>query len=167
MTCSGDSPYYSIPRPNSPRERREPLMRRRERLVDLRERVSLVAFLPPMARELARLPLAPTRDLPSRSCWPVRLRASLRFVFLKLLFLSALVSYFDAPASWRAIAIACLRLLTLPPLPLRPLLSSPCLNSCMTRPVVFRCRGDVLAILPLLPDELAFRKRRYIAKVPK
>ena len=34
----------------------------------LRARVVLAAFLPPMARVLSRLPRAPTRDLPSRSC---------------------------------------------------------------------------------------------------
>jgi len=42
--------------------------------------------------------------------------------------------------------MACRRLLTLPPLPPGPLLSSPCLNSCMTRPVVFLWRGDVLGM---------------------
>src|SRR5215831_12576417 len=47
-------------------------------------------------------------------------------------------------------AMACLRLFTLPPFPPRPLLSSPCLYSCITRPVVFLCRGDVFAIGSLL-----------------
>ena len=31
-------------------------------------RVVVFAFFPPMARVLSRRPLAPTRDLPSRSC---------------------------------------------------------------------------------------------------
>src|SRR5439155_23126466 len=39
-------------------------------------------------------------------------------------------------------AMAWRRLLTLPALPPGPLSNSPCLNSCMTRPRVFRCRGD-------------------------
>src|SRR5258706_10279294 len=45
-----------------------------------------------------------------------------------------------------AMAIACLRLLTLPPFPPFPLLSSPCLNSCMTRPDVFLWLGDDFAM---------------------
>src|SRR5262245_35226854 len=47
-------------------------------------------------------------------------------------------------------AIACRLLLTLPPLPPRPRFNSPCLNSCMTRPVVLRWRGDDRAIYLLL-----------------
>src|SRR5208337_3293602 len=56
------------------------------------------------------------------------------------------LSYFDAPASLSAIAIAWRRFLTLPALPPGPLLSSPCLNSCITRPSVFRCRGEDLGM---------------------
>jgi hypothetical protein len=43
---------------------------RAEDLRPLEERrlVVRLAFLPPIARELSRLPRAPTRDLPSRSC---------------------------------------------------------------------------------------------------
>src|SRR5262245_55116221 len=50
-------------------------------------------------------------------------------------------------------AIACLRLLTLPALPPGPLLSSPCLNSCMTLPAVFRWLGVDLAMAlpPYIP----------------
>ena len=48
------------------------------------------------------------------------------------------LSYFEAPASESAIAIAWRRLFTLPPLPPRPELSSPCLNSCITRPSISR-----------------------------
>jgi hypothetical protein len=48
-------------------------------------------------------------------------------------------SYFDAPASLSAIAIACLRFFTLR-LP-RAVFSSPCLYSCMTRLTVFFCAG--------------------------
>jgi hypothetical protein len=47
-------------------------------------RVVLRAFLPPIARELSRRPRAPTRDLPSRSCWPVLPLPSFRFDFAKL-----------------------------------------------------------------------------------
>src|SRR5262245_27595966 len=43
-------------------------------------------------------------------------------------------------------AMAWRRLLTLPALPPAPLLSSPCLNSCMTRPMVLRCRDDGLGM---------------------
>src|SRR5258708_3365556 len=67
-----------------------------------------------------------------------------------------------------AMAIACLRLLTLPPLPPFPLLSSPCLNSCMTRPEVFLWLGDDLAIRLLLalcpsPDS----QRKLTLEVPQ
>jgi len=103
-----------------------------------------------MARELSRRPRAPTRDLPSRSCCPVSPRASLRLVLAKFLLFSEVLSYFEAPASLSAMAMACRLLLTLPPAPLRPLFSSPCLNSCMTRPVVLRWRGDDRAMRLLL-----------------
>jgi hypothetical protein len=62
-----------------------------------------------------------------------------------------LLSYFEAPASFKAIAIACRLLFTLPPLPPGPLLSSPCLNSCITRPVVFFCRGEAAAMADSFP----------------
>lgn len=55
----------------------------------------------------------------------------------------------DAPASCRAIATACLRLFTLPPLPPRLRFSSPCLYSCITRPTVLRLRREVFAMLGL------------------
>ena len=50
-----------------------------------------------MARLLSRRPRAPTRDLPSRSCWDVSPRASLRSDFARLRLFSVLLSYFEAP----------------------------------------------------------------------
>src|SRR5262249_37576089 len=111
-----------------------------------------------MARLLSRRPRAPTCDLPSRSCCAVSPCASLRSDRDRLRRFSALLSYFDAPDSLSAMAMAWRRLLTLPPCPPGPLLSSPCLNSCMTRPAVLRCRGDDLGMANLccrfrrLPD---------------
>ena len=120
-------------------------MRRRQAALRPRP-FNFVAFFPPMARLLSRRPRAPTWDLPSRSCWKVSPRASFRLDLARLRLFSLALSYFDAPASLSAMAIAWRGLLTLPPLPLGPLLSSPCLNSCITRPMVLRCRGDVLAM---------------------
>jgi hypothetical protein len=101
---------------------------------------------PYIARALSRLPRAPTCDLPSRSCCPVRPFASLFSVRRRLRLFRRPLSYLDLPASSKAIAMAWRRLLTLPALPLRPRLSSPCLNSCITRPVIRLWRGDVDAI---------------------
>src|ERR1700733_10651163 len=101
---------------------------RRRDAAALRPRaVVRVAFLPPVARLLSRRPRAPTRDLPSRSCWEVLPPACLRSYFLRLLAFSLRLSDFEAPASLSAMAIAWRRLLTLPPFPLGPLFSSPCL----------------------------------------
>ena len=72
-----------------------------------------------------------------------------RFFALRLVKFSRFsfgLSYLEAPASFNAMAIACRRLFTLPPFPSGPLLSSPCSYSCVTRPIVLRCRGDVLGI---------------------
>jgi hypothetical protein len=102
------------------RDRADKLGERSDELRLFRRTVR-VAFLPPVARDFAAL---------------------LRFCDL--------VRYFDAPDSCSAMAIACLRLFTLPPLPPLPLLSSPRLYSCMTRPAVLRCRGVDLAIIDLL-----------------
>ena len=81
----------------------------------------------------------------------------LRSDLARFLLFSTWLSNLEAPASLRAIAMAWRRLLTLPPLPPRPLLSSPCLNSCMTRPVVFLWRGDV-GIIWFLPVTFFFRR---------
>src|SRR5215467_4138698 len=63
-------------------------------------------------------------------------RALVRCKFSRFFFL---LSYFDAPASRSPMAIACLGFLTLRP---RLVSSSPCLNSCMTRPMVSFCAFD-------------------------
>ena len=118
-----------------------PALRARVAAAFLPDAVRRVAFSPPIAGELSRRPFAPTWDLPSVSCWEVRffaLRQFSRFSFG--------LSYLEAPASFNAMAIACRRLFTLPPFPSGPLLSSPCSYSCMTRPIVLRCLGDVLGI---------------------
>src|SRR3954470_25049295 len=101
-------------------------------------RAGRLAFLPPIERLDSRRPRAPTRLLPSRSCWAVLPVASLRLLVARLRRFFFGLSYFESPASLSAIAIACLRLFTLPPLPAGPLFSSPCLNSCITRPAVLR-----------------------------
>ena len=53
----------------------------------------------------------------------------LALALARLRLFSVLLSYFDAPDLFSAMAIACLRLFTLPPLPPGPLLSSPCLTA--------------------------------------
>src|SRR5262249_6549493 len=58
------------------------------------------------------------------------------------------------------------RLLTLPALPPGPLLSSPCLNSCMTRPMVLRCRGDGLGMATSLFGWVFLRQRHNHRAVP-
>src|SRR5262245_8248320 len=47
-------------------------------------RAGRLAFLPPMVRVLSRWPRAPTRRLPSLSCWAVRPAASLRLLRARL-----------------------------------------------------------------------------------
>src|SRR6266404_244334 len=88
-------------------------------------RAGVLAFLPPIARLLSRLPRAPIRLLPSVSCCAVLPVASLRLVFARFCLFFDLLSFFEAPASCRAMAMACLRLFTLPPLPPEPLFNSP------------------------------------------
>src|SRR5262245_25030411 len=63
-------------------------------------------------------------------------------------------------------AMAWRRLLTLPALPPGPLLSSPCLNSCMTRPRVLRCRGDGLGMATSAVCWVFLRQRRSHCAVP-
>src|SRR6185369_13102138 len=123
-----------------------PALRARVVAAFLPDAVRRVAFSPPIAGELSRRPFAPTWDLPSVSCWEVSPFASLRFVLVRFSRFSFGLSYLEAPASFNAMAIACRRLFTLPPFPSGPLLSSPCSYSCMTRPTVLRCLGDVLGI---------------------
>lgn len=89
-----------------------------------------------------------TLFLPSRLAKPVSPRRSADLVLRKFARFFLRLSYFETPASRSAMAIACLRLFTLPP---RPRGSSPCLYSCMTRPMVFFCALDSrCAILVLL-----------------
>jgi len=66
------------------------------------------------------------------------------FFFLAALFFGTFLPFLRASES--PMAMACLRLFTLPPLPPRPLFNSPCLNSCITRPSVRRCRNVALAM---------------------
>jgi hypothetical protein len=105
---------------------------------------ALRPFFPPISGVLSRRPRAPTQDLPSCSCFSPC--DSLRLALANMRLFSPLLWYFDAPASLNAIAMAYLRRLTLPPHPPRPILSAPCLNSCMTRPVLLRWRGEVCGI---------------------
>src|ERR1700722_19142658 len=93
------------------------LCRARDLAAFLPRAVLLVAFLPPIARLLSRRPRVPTCDLPSRSCWYVSPRASLRSVLTRFRLFFRLLSYLEAPASFNAMATAWRRLLTLPPLP--------------------------------------------------
>src|SRR5882724_5061240 len=94
---------------------------------------------PPVAlrRLVPAAPLASVRRCaPWPSFWasavlPVR---SFDFVLLRLARFFFGELRLDEPASLSAMAIACLRLFTLAPL--RPLSSSPFLNSCITRSVV-------------------------------
>ena len=72
---------------------------------------------PPVAGVLSRLLEAPICDFPSRSCCPVLPAAFFRSVFRRFRAFRLLLPYFDATACSRAIAIACLRLLTGPPFP--------------------------------------------------
>jgi hypothetical protein len=93
-------------------------------------------------------PFLATLFLPSRLAKPVSPRRSADLVLRKFARFFLGLSYFEAPASRRAMAIACLRLFTLPP---RPRGSSSCLYSCITRPMVFFCALDSrCAILVLL-----------------
>lgn len=55
----------------------------------------------------------------------------------------------EAPASLSAIATACLRLRTLPALPLGPLFNSPWAYSCITRFTVLRWDVVVLAMVKI------------------
>src|SRR5262249_40004273 len=107
-------------------------------------RAGRLAFLPPMVRVLSRWPRAPTRRLPSLSCWAVRPAASLRLLRARLRWFSFGLSYFASPASLSAMAIAWRRFLTLPA---RPLFSSPWAYSCMTRPMVLRWDIDDFAMI--------------------
>jgi hypothetical protein len=88
---------------------------------------------------------------------------SRRFVFARLRLFSDGLSWLEAPASCKAIAIACLGFLTLPRRPL-PALSSPCLYSCITRSTVFFCPELCLAmnLAPLLFTPAAQRMNSCI-----
>jgi len=79
------------------------------------------------------------RLLPSAASCPVPPRRSFSLVRRRLRVFSFGLSYFEAPASCRAIAIACFGFFTflLP----RAVFSSPCLNSCITRSIVSFCAG--------------------------
>src|SRR6185437_7488671 len=63
-------------------------------------RAVLLVALPPIARLLSRRPCAPTCDLPSRSCWYVSPRASLRSILIRFRLFFRLLSYLEAPASF-------------------------------------------------------------------
>jgi hypothetical protein len=88
---------------------------------------------------------------------------SRRFVFARSRLFSDGLSWLEAPASCKAIAIACFGFLTLPRRPL-PALSSPCLYSCMTRSTVFFCPELCLAmnLAPLLFTPAAQRMNSCI-----
>ena len=83
---------------------------------------------------------------PSLRCFAVFPARSLALVLARFFVFFAVLTRLLAPASDNAMAIACLRFFTLPPFPFGPLFNSPCLYSCMTRPVVFFCAFDSVAI---------------------
>jgi hypothetical protein len=108
------------------------------RVVDLLIAALRRGVVRPAALFLA-VDLRAVRRRPSAAAWPVWPRRSFDFARLRLRLRSFGESYFDAPASLSAIAIACLRFFTLR-LP-RAVFSSPRLYSCMTRLTVFFCAG--------------------------
>jgi hypothetical protein len=119
---------------------------RRVALADLRALDLLAADLLADARRvdlvgdlLGIASVRAARARPSVAAWAVSPRFSLALVRRRLCVRSCGVSYFDAPASLNAIAIACFGFLTF--LAPRAVFNSPCLYSCMTRLTVLRWVG--------------------------
>ena len=79
------------------------------------------------------------RPRPSAASWPVSPRRSFSLVRRRFFVFSFGDSYLEAPASCRAMAIACFGFFTLR-FP-AAVFSSPCLNSCITLWTVFFCAG--------------------------
>ena len=103
-----------------------------------------------LARELSRFPLAPTCDLPSRSCWPVSPLASLRLDLARLLLALRRAVVFRGAGFVQRDGDGLLAALHLAALTAFAALNSPCLNSCMMRPSVLRCPVDALAMIIIL-----------------
>src|SRR4051794_19141344 len=82
---------------------------------------------------------------PSASAWAVSPRRSLALVRRRFARFCFGLSWLVAPASCRAIAIACFGFFTFGPLP--RMRNSPCLNSCITRATVSFCSPDCLAAM--------------------